>query len=217
VALAALRAALAGAATDGVIQPALFAAQVDAALAAGDLTLAQRTAVQLSVAAERLDRPSVRAAAQQAQGAVSLAGGDASAALADLRAARSGWEALGLPYEEAQARLLIGTAARALGDDEGARLEVQAARRTFERLGARRDALHAAALLVAGSDRPAGLTPREIEVLRLVAGGRSNRQIARTLAISEHTAGRHVQNIFAKLGVSSRAAATAFAIEHQLG
>ncbi len=216
VALAGLRAALAGAATDGVTRPVLLAAQVDAALTAGDLTLAQQAAVQLSVAAERLNTPAVSAAAQQAQGAVSLAGDDASAALADLRGARSRWQALGLPYEEAQARLLIGTAARALGDDEGARLEVQAARRTFERLGARRDALHAAAFLAAGSDRPAGLTPREIEVLRLVAGARSNRQIAQTLAISEHTVGRHVQNIFTKLGVSSRAAATAFAIEHQL-
>jgi ATP/maltotriose-dependent transcriptional regulator MalT len=214
-ALAALRTALAGAASEAPTRPALLAAQVDAALAAGDLALAQQAADQLAAAADRLDRPAVRAAAQHAQGAVSLARHDATAALADLRAARSGWAALDLPYEEAQARLLIGTAAGALGDHEGARLEVQAARRTFARLGARRDALNAAALL-ASPDRPAGLTPRELEVLRLVAGGRSNRQIAQTLAISEHTAGRHMQNIFAKLGVSSRVAATAFAIEHHL-
>jgi DNA-binding NarL/FixJ family response regulator len=107
-------------------------------------------------------------------------------------------------------------AARALGDDEGARLEIQAARATFERLGARREALRAAALLASGSDRPAGLTPREIEVLRLVAGGKSNRQIAQTLVISEYTVARHVQNILTKLGVSSRVAATAFAVDHKL-
>jgi DNA-binding NarL/FixJ family response regulator len=147
---------------------------------------------------------------------VSLAVGDAGGAIDDLRAAREKWSALGLPYEEAQARLLVGAATRALGDEEGARLEIQTSRATFERLGARRDALHAAALLARSSDRPAGLTPREIEVLRLVAGGKSNRQIAQMLVISEYTVARHVQNILAKLGVSSRSAAAAFAVEHHL-
>src|SRR5439155_120487 len=60
------------------------------------------------------------------------------------------------------------------------------------------------------------LSSRELEVLRLVASGKSNREIASTLVISEHTVARHVQNIFAKLGLSSRAAATAFAFEHDL-
>jgi DNA-binding NarL/FixJ family response regulator len=95
-------------------------------------------------------------------------------------------------------------------------LELQAARAAFERLGARADARRAATLIATGSDRPAGLTAREAEVLRLIAAGRSNRDIATRLVISEHTVARHVQNIFTKLEVSSRAAATAFAIKHQL-
>ena len=63
---------------------------------------------------------------------------------------------------------------------------------------------------------PAGLTAREAEVLRLVADGRTNRDIAVELVISEHTVARHLQNIFAKIDVSSRSAATAFAFEHGL-
>jgi ATP/maltotriose-dependent transcriptional regulator MalT len=216
VAAAALRAALAGASADRMTRARLMAAQVEAALAIRDRTLADDAARELFSIAEMLDRPSVRALAEQTRGAVSLANDDAGRAIADLRAAVTRWNAIGLPYEEAQARLLVGAAARGLGDEEGARLEIQAARAAFERLGARRDALRAAALLAGGADRPAGLTPREIEVLRLVAGGKSNRQIAQTLVISEYTVARHVQNILAKLGVPSRAAATAFAVEHRL-
>lgn len=216
VAATGLHAALAGASADRMGRAHLLAAQVEVALAARDRTLAQDAARELSSVAEALHRPSARALAEQARGAVSLASDDADGAIADLRGARATWDALGLPYEEAQVRLLIGAATRALGDEEGARLEIQAARAAFERVGARRDALHASALLVSGSDRPAGLTPREIEVLRLVAGGKSNRQIAQTLVISEYTVARHVQNILAKLGVSSRTSATAFAVEHQL-
>jgi DNA-binding CsgD family transcriptional regulator len=216
VAAAALYAALSGASANPLTRAHLLAAQVDSALAARDRTLAQDAARELSRIAETLSRPSMAALAEQARGAVSLAVGDAGGAIDDLRAAREKWSALGLPYEEAQARLLVGAATRALGDEEGARLEIQTSRATFERLGARRDALHAAALLARSSDRPAGLTPREIEVLRLVAGGKSNRQIAQMLVISEYTVARHVQNILAKLGVSSRSAAAAFAVEHHL-
>jgi ATP/maltotriose-dependent transcriptional regulator MalT len=216
VAAAGLRAALAGTSADRMARAQLLAAQVEVALAARDRTLAQDAARELSSIAEALDRPLARALAEQARGAVSLASDDADGAIDDLRAARTRWEALGLLYEEAQARLLIAAVTRGLGDEEGARLEIQTARAAFERIGVRRDALHSSALLVSGSDRPAGLTPREIEVLRLVAGGRSNRQIAELLIVSEYTVARHVQNILAKLGVSSRAAATAFAVEHQL-
>jgi ATP/maltotriose-dependent transcriptional regulator MalT len=215
-AAAALRAALAGASADPLARARLLVAQIEAALEARDRALAHDAARELSSIAKMLDRPSVHALAEQARGAVLLANDDAGGAIADLRAALARWSALGLPYEEAQSRLLIGAAARALGDVEGARLEIQAARASFERLGARREALGAAALLASGADRPAGLTPRETEVLRLVAGGMSNRQIAQTLVISEYTVARHVQNILAKLGVSSRTAATAFAVEHQL-
>ena len=158
----------------------------------------------------------MNATAAQARGEVRLADDDAPGAMADLRAASTIWTDLQLPYEEARSRVLIGAAARAMGDDEGARLEIQTARAGFERLGARRDDRRAAAIADA-PDRFAGLTARECEVLRLVAAGHSNRQIGRALAISEYTVARHVQNIFVKLGVSSRASAAAVAVAHQLG
>ena len=108
--------------------------------------------------------------------------------------------------------LLVARPAADLGDDEAARLELEAAREIFERLGAAPDL----ARLAGRTTDAHGLSPRELEVLRLVASGKSNREIASTLVISEHTVARHLQNIFRKLGVSSRAAATAFAFEHDL-
>ena len=113
--------------------------------------------------------------------------------------------------------MLVGLACRALGDEEAATLELEAARAAFERLGAAPDLARVDALAGQSSGRDThGLTQRELEVLRLVAAGRSNREIAATLVISEHTVARHVQNIFAKVDVSSRAAAGAFAFEHDL-
>jgi len=212
----ALRTALANAATNSVHRARLLAAQVEAALAQGDLALAQGAAAELSTIAEALNRPAVYAMAARARGEARLGKGDAGGAMPDLLAARAVWRDLQLPYEEAQTRLLIGRAARALVDEEGAALEIQAAIGAFEHLGAVGDARRAAALISPGIDRPAGLTEREIEVLRLIAGGKSNRAIAGTLVISEHTVARHVQNIYAKIGVSSRAAATAFALEQRL-
>jgi DNA-binding NarL/FixJ family response regulator len=111
---------------------------------------------------------------------------------------------------------LIGTTQRMLGDEEGGRIEIGAARAGFERLGAAVDAGHAAALLQQRRTSPRVLTDREVQVLRLVAAGKHNRDIAAALQISEHTVARHVQNIFAKLGVSSRAAATSSALQQGL-
>ena len=108
--------------------------------------------------------------------------------------------------------MLVGEACRALGDEDAAALELEAARGIFERLGAKPDL----ARLERAGDARTGSRARELEVLRLVAAGKSNREIAAALVISEHTVARHVQNIFAKLGLSSRAAATAFAFEHDL-
>ncbi len=216
VAAAALRTALVDASDEGTARARLLAAQVEGALATGDRELAASASEELSAIAAALERPAIDAMAASARGAILLADGHAGAGIADLRAASTIWRDLGLPYEEAHARLLIGRAARALGDEERARLEIQAARATFARLGARLDARGAAELMAAPSARPGGLTDREAEVLRLVAAGKSNRDIAETLVISEYTVARHVQNIFAKLGVSSRAAAAAFAVEHQL-
>jgi ATP/maltotriose-dependent transcriptional regulator MalT len=149
----------------------------------------------------------------KAHGEVSVARGDVSNALVALRRAASVWQSLEAPYEVAQVRVLLSSAYRALGDDEAAQLELEAARAGFAKLGAGSDL----ARLAGGAARvPGGLSEREVEVLRLIAAGRGNREIATMLVISEHTVARHVQNIFAKLGVSSRTAAAAFAFEHNL-
>lgn len=145
---------------------------------------------------------------------IMLAAGDPAAAQADLRRAAAVWRELGAPYEVARARALLGRACREVGDEDAAGLELDAARSAFAELDAPVDL---AALRPAGeADAPAGLTAREVEVLRLVARGAGNREIAARLTISEHTVARHLQNIFAKLGVSSRTAAGAFAFEHDL-
>jgi DNA-binding CsgD family transcriptional regulator len=151
-----------------------------------------------------------------AQGALQLAAGSPAAALEQFRGALHGWRELQLPYEEATARLLIGTTQRMLGDEDGGRIEIDAARAGFDRLGAAADARHAATLLQRGRAPQRVLTDREVQVLRLVAAGKHNRDIADALHLSEHTVARHMQNIMAKLGVSSRAAATSAAIQQGL-
>jgi DNA-binding NarL/FixJ family response regulator len=156
------------------------------------------------------------AIAAQAQGSVELAAGDAEAALVTLRQALQVWHELGAPFEAAQSRMLVAMACRVLEDEDTAQLELEAAREVFERLGALPDLRRVEALLRADGDDAHGLSRRELEVLRLVASGRTNREIAATLVLSEHTVARHVQNIFGKLRVSSRTAATMFAFEHDL-
>jgi ATP/maltotriose-dependent transcriptional regulator MalT len=216
---AAASTALGGALSDRSAPPMrraqLLAAQVEVALTTGDIALARAAAGELCSIADVLDRPAAYSRAKLARGAVRLANQDAGGAMADLRAACTIWCDLGLPYEEAQTQLLIGAAAKELGDEEGALLAIRAACAGFERLGARADLRRATAWLDR-PPRPAGLTARELDVLRLLAAGKTNQQIAAELVISGHTAGRHVQNIYTKLGVSSRAAATAFAVEHHL-
>ena len=132
-----------------------------------------------------------------------------------LRPGLQAWQCLEVPYEAARARVLIGLACRELGDNDTAELELDIARSAFGQLGARPDQARVDALVGRdGADE--GLTAREIEVLRLVASGRSNGEIAAALVISEHTVARHLQNIFGKLGVSTRTAAAAYAFEHRL-
>ena len=193
----------------------LLAAFVEVALAAGDLDAAGQASRELDEIAGRLATPALAAAAASAGGALRLAEGDLPGALERLRAACATWQELRLPYETAQARVRYGTALRRAGVEEDALLELRAALAAFERLGAGGDAGRTAALL-GGEALPRGLTAREAEVLRLVAAGKTNREVAAALVISEHTVARHVQNIFAKLDVSSRSAATAFAFEHGL-
>jgi DNA-binding CsgD family transcriptional regulator len=158
------------------------------------------------------------AMAAHARGAADLADGDARAAVIALRRAWQLWRELEVPYEAARSRLLLGLACRALGDEDTAALELDAARGTFERLGAAPDLARIATILarapVTGTAH--GLSPRELQVLRMVAAGKTNKAIAAALVLSDRTVDRHVSNIFTKLGVSSRAAATAYAYTHEL-
>jgi DNA-binding CsgD family transcriptional regulator len=215
-AAAALRFALASPTVDRFGRARLLAAQVEVAIAAGALDEARRAARELVTIADGLSSAVVRATASMAQGALQLAAGSPTAALEQLLRGLSGWRELQLPYEEATARLLIGTIQRMLGDEEGGRIEINTARVGFERLGATADARHAAALLQQRRASPRVLTDRQVQVLQLVAAGKNNRDIAGALHLSEHTVARHMQNIFAKLGVSSRAAATSSALRQGL-
>lgn len=192
-------------------------AHVEIMLAADDILMARASAEELGEIAAGLDAPFLHAVAKQAQGAVRLAEGDAPAALAALRDAADGWDALKMPYELARARVLIGLACREIGDEDTARVELEAAGSVFRRLEASPDVRRVESLLTrTAPDERHGLTPREWEVLELVAGGDTNKRIATALSISERTVERHVSNIFHKLGVSTRSAATAYAYEHDL-
>jgi DNA-binding NarL/FixJ family response regulator len=215
-AAAAIRTAL-DQAQDRLERAKLLPALVEIVLAAGDVAAARTAAEALSQIAADLGMPFLHAVAAHATGAVLLAGGETRAALATLRRACTAWQELQAPYEAARARVLIGLAHRALGDTDTAELELDAACRVFRRLGAAPEVARVQALApVAAPKTAGGLTAREVQVLRLVAAGKSNRAIAAELVISEHTVARHVQNIFAKLDVASRSAATAFAFQHGL-
>jgi DNA-binding CsgD family transcriptional regulator/tetratricopeptide (TPR) repeat protein len=196
---------------------ALLPAYVEITVAIGDLEAAEAAGRELAELARRQGSEMLDAMAEHARGALELARGDARAALMASRGAWHAWSELGAPYEAARVRVLIGQSCRLLGDEDTAALELDAARSVFAHLGAGPDLGRVDSLL--RSARPGtthGLTPRELEVLRLVASGRSNREIASRLVISERTVARHIQNIFVKLRVSSRTAAGAFAYEHDL-
>ena len=197
---------------------ALLPAYVEIMLALGDLEGGRGACRELERIAASHPTDALDAMSAHAAGAVALAEGDAPGALVALRRAWGAWQALEAPYEAARARALLGLACRSVGDEDSAALELEAARGAFADLGAAPDLAWVESLAgpPAGSGAAHGLTARELEVLRLVAGGSSNRQIASALVISEHTVARHVQNIFAKLGVSSRTGASAFAFEHDL-
>jgi DNA-binding NarL/FixJ family response regulator len=195
-------------AADPAARWTLLPAFVEVMIAAGDVVAAREAVAELSAAADRLGSPYLRARVAYADGSVLLAAGAHRDALKALRSALARWRELDAPYEAARTRELIGLACRALGDREAAAMELDGARKTFEKLGA--------APIRATPPAAGGLSAREIEVVRLVAAGKSNRAIAGELFISEKTVARHVSNIFTKLGVSTRAAATAYAYEHGL-
>jgi len=193
----------------------VLAAAVEILLAAGDVPAARVAADELQRTADSVGAGLLHAVADRAAGAVLLAEANPSGALVALRRACARWRALEMPYDEAATRVRIGQACRAVDDHDAAGLELDAAGATFEKLGAGPD-LAAVRRLCGQPRRPTSLTDRECEVLRLVAAGRTNREIADELVISTHTVGRHVQNIFVKIGLSSRAAATAYAYQHDL-
>ena len=205
-------------ATSGALRRArLLPAYVEIMLAQNDVDAARGACDELEDIAGQCASDELDAMAAHARGTIELASGDALAALVAARRAQHGWQQAEAPYMVARVRLLAALACRALGDHDGAGLEFDAARTAFEQLGAAADLARVAALEnPAASPGPHGLTRRELQVLRLLATGRTNKVIAVELFLSEKTIDRHVSNIFVKLGVQSRAAATASAYEHNL-
>jgi DNA-binding CsgD family transcriptional regulator len=204
-------------ARDPASRAVVLAAYVEIVLAARDVAAARIAAADLAEIAAQLAAPFLRAMSAHATGAVLLAEGDARGAIDVLREAWALWQELEVPYEAARVRVLLALSRRALGDEDSARVELDAARCVFQELGAEPDRARAGALLRKGGAATAGrLTAREVQVLRLVAAGKTNRAIAAELHISEKTVARHVANIFTKLGLSTRSAATAYAYRHDL-
>lgn len=198
-------------------RPRLLDAAVEIHLAGGDVASARTTADEFAAVADGCRSEVIVAMAEHAQGSILLAEGRAADALARLRAASTAWQRLRMPYEAARTAELIGRACLALGDRSCAELELDGARETFESLGAAPDLERLRQI----GDLPATssdgvLSARELEVLAHVAGGKTNREVAEALSISQHTVGRHLENIFVKLGVRTRAAAIAHAYEHDL-
>ncbi|MGH9185273.1 MAG: response regulator transcription factor [Acidimicrobiales bacterium] len=185
---------------------------VHIAIAAGDLDEAAVAAADLEAIADTYGSAFLTATARSTRGRLQLARGDTDA-LDTLRDACRRWQELDVPYEVATMRTLIGEALRRTGDEDGAVDAFRAASRLFDEIGAQLEAR------IASGDAPpralpAGLTEREAEVLRLTASGMTNGDIADALFLSTKTVSRHLSNIFTKIEVSSRAAATAFAFEH---
>ncbi|WP_448808264.1 LuxR C-terminal-related transcriptional regulator [Agromyces bauzanensis] len=194
-----------------------LAAVVEIELAAGDRAAARAAADELDASTPADAMPMMRAVTARSDASVRLEEGDARGALARLRAAWTTWEELDAPYEAARCRVLAAQASRSLGDEASAAMDLAAARDVFAELGAVPDVLRVDGLARGSSaSRGLPLTRREIEVVRLVAEGLTNRAIAGRLYLSEKTVDRHLSNVFAKLGISSRAAATAYAYEHAL-
>jgi ATP/maltotriose-dependent transcriptional regulator MalT len=191
----------------------LLPAATQIALAAGDLAGADACVEELEATAATYEAPMLRAMAASARGRVQLAGHDATAAAATLSDALGRWRELEVPFEIATTRAVLGKAQREAGDEVGARESFAAARALFDQIGARLEADDPGARR---ADLPGGLTMREAEVLQLVASGLSNKEIAASLHLSAKTVSRHLSNIFTKIDVSSRSAATAFAFEHDL-
>jgi len=210
-ALAGVTRALAGGSPPGDRADLLDAACI-IRLATGDLDGARDAVAALGDLAARIGTSYLQAQTDRALGRVLFAEDRAEEALLVLRRAWTAWRSMEAPYESAVTRLLVAAAARAMGDLDAAEMEVASARQVLAALGAD--------VGLDDEDRigPAAgpLTPRELEVVRLVARGLGNREIAHRLVISERTVARHVGNVLSKLQLANRAAITAYAYEHGL-
>lgn len=205
------------AATDRLQRTKLLPDYIEIMLASGDAQGARSACRELEEIAENVDTDALRAMAAHNRGAVELAEGDARAAVGSLRRALEAWQQIEAPYAAARVRVLLGLACQSLGDEETAALELGVARTVFQQLGAAPDLARLDALEKReASVHRQQLTIRELQVLRLVAAGKTNKAIATGLSLSERTVDRHVSNILTKLGVPSRAAATAYAYDHKL-
>jgi DNA-binding CsgD family transcriptional regulator len=204
---------------DPRLRATLLAACVEILIESGDIPYARTSADELARMPGVVETPFLSAMSAHATGAVHLAEGDAKAALSRLREAEDLWRRLDAPYEGARTVVLIAITCIAFGDRDTGQLTLDSARTVFRQLGAAPDLERLERLAAGAAPRPAplpGLTSREVQVLRLIASGKTNRAIATALIISEKTVARHVSNIFNKLDLSSRAAATAYAFEHHL-
>ena len=216
-ATASIRAALAARAGDRLTRVPLCEAAIEIALASGDIDSARSGRDELESTSKVYGSSGLEALALHANGAVALAEGRADTALALLRAASTRWRELDAPYNAARACTLLALAYRELGSEDDANRELDLAEMMFSDLGAALDRDRVAEMRRAEkAPSPDGLTGREVEVLALVASGRSNKQVAAALTLSEKTIARHLSNIFTKLHVSSRTEAAAYAYEHGL-
>jgi DNA-binding NarL/FixJ family response regulator len=201
-----VRTALAAVGSDSLRRAPLCAAAVEIAVAAGRPGDASGAASELAATAATYATSGLEAMAAGARGAMLLAEGRAEEALPVLRDACRRWHELGATHDVAATCSRLAEAYRALGDEASAAAEDTRAEEAYERLGVPRP----------GAEAPDGLSRRECEVLTLVAEGRSNREIGDRLFISDRTVGRHLTNIYNKLGVTSRTQAVRYAIEHGL-
>lgn len=208
--LASLRTALATHQGAEYSRAPLLHALATLALDLPDLEVAVEASNQLTAMADRWQSDGLYALAAQARGAVLVTTGGCAEAVTSLREAVRRWQDLDAPYACARSRMLLGQAYAALGDNRAATRELDVAERTLTALDALAD-LRRLRRLRPDVSPPEGLTPREIEVLRQVANGGTNKQVADALVISEKTVARHLANIYLKLGVSTRTAAAAWA------
>jgi ATP/maltotriose-dependent transcriptional regulator MalT len=200
-----------------VLRPDVLLAAVEILTSVGDVETARIATDELSRIRERYPVPAVRALAAHATGAVRFAEGDLPAALSSFREAWTLWQEVGVPYEAARVRVLLGQVCEQLGDHVAAKFEFDGARQFFQRVSAEPDMVRVDTLRQHAKRTGAHtLSARELQVIALVATGRTNREIGRQLSISERTVDRHVSNILLKLNLPSRSAATAYAYEHDL-